>query len=309
MAGLARSSWRSAPFGRRLQQIENLLQAGHPHRAAAHCAGLQHRAAQAGCPAWAVTFGALRAEALLRQGDPAAAEQHATAALRTAAPLGPAHRLRPAAVLAETLTAQGRLSEAAHFLHLDQPADDGPSAPGPHHAHVLAHLRAQGSHHLAARRHRAALAVFLDIGRRVRRHGPGRAPAVAWRIGAAEALLALGRPDTAAALLAEQLTTAGPTGPRDRGTALRLRAATESPARRPATLAQAVALLRVSGDRLELARAYTDLGRAAHLLGDSHLATAFGERARHLTETCGVVAARPHPVPAAALPGTPAAAR
>lgn len=297
MAGLAHSPWRSAPFRSRLREVEGLLNAGHPDRAAAHCAGLRRRAVQAGCPAWAVAFGALRAEALLRRGELAAAEHHATVALRTAEPLGPAHRLRPAAVLAETLTAQGRLTEATHHLPATDPADLAR-----HRTDALALLHARGRIHLAAGRHRAALAVFLLIGRRLRDRGPGPAP-VAWRTGAAEALLALGRTATAAALLAEQLSTACRAGPRERGIALRLRAATESPARRPATLARAVTLLRAAGDRLELARAYADLGHAVDLRGDTELAAAFDVRARHLTDTCGAAPTHPHPNPPHRLPG------
>ncbi|MEU3838553.1 hypothetical protein AB0E88_00720 [Streptomyces sp. NPDC028635] len=285
----AHSSRRPAPFRSELHTLEGLLHAGHPHRAAARSAALLRRAARQGCPGWTAEFGALRAEALLSLGDLTACEHQAAAALRAAGPLGSPRRVRPAAVLAEALTAQGRLAEAAHHLAQDAP-DGDPADPSParHLAPVLAYLRAQGRHHLAGHRHQDALAAFERLGGIARRHAPAGPSAHGWRTGAAEALLGLGRPKRAGELLAELLAEPGPIAPRVHGAALRLYAETQLPAHRPATLGQAVALLRASGDRVELARAYADLGRALSLLDDPG-AAALLRRAAHLAADCGAV--------------------
>ncbi|MEV5103719.1 hypothetical protein ACFQ7G_09410 [Streptomyces massasporeus] len=269
-------------FGARLRVAHALLMAGDPRAAADRCARSRTRAARAGARGRQASFGALRAEALLCLGELAEAEQEAEAAVRAAVP-GASLGRWPAAVLAEVLTELGRHEEAERQLRR--------AAPGPflRTADLPRYLRARGRHRLAVRRPGAALADFLRSGELTCRHEKGPFARMPWRTDAAEALLHLGRPDEAAELIAEQLAEDTALGPRHRGVALRLRAATEEPARRPATLALAADELRAAGDRPELARALADLGETLHALGDGLTARAVLRRAWHLAADCGAV--------------------
>lgn len=268
---------RPVAFAPGLRDAHALLLAGDPRGAADRCARSRTRAARAGARGRQAAFGALRAEALLCLGELGEAEQEAEAAVRAAAP-GTFPGRWPTAVLAEVLTEMGRHDEADRHLHRAAPKPSTRSADLPRY------LRARGRHHLAVHRPRAALGDFLLAGELAPTGLFARLP---WRIDAAEALLHLGRPDDAACLLTEQLTAPTGLSPRHRGTALRLRAATEDPARRPATLARAANELRAAGDRPELARALADLGNTLHTLGDTSAAQALLRRTHHLATTCG----------------------
>ncbi|MDL5205491.1 hypothetical protein [Streptomyces sp. ALI-76-A] len=289
---------RPDTFATRLRVAHALLMAGDPRAAADRCARSRTRAARAGARGRQAAFGALRAEALLCLGELAAAEQEAGAAVRAAVP-GASLGRWPAAVLAEVLTELGRHEEADRQLCRAAPEASTRTADLPRY------LRARGRHRLAVRRPGAALADFLRSGELTYRQGNGPFARMPWRTDAAEALLHLGRPDEAAELIAEQLTGATAVGPRHRGIALRLRAATEEPARRPATLALAADELRAAGDRPELARTLADLGETLHALGDGLAARAVLRRAWHLAADCGAVPLcdriLPHSTPPAAL--------
>lgn len=273
---------RPDAFATRLRDARALLLAGDPQAAADRCARSRTRAARAGARGRQAAFGALRAEALMCLGDLAAAEQEAEAAVRAAVP-GASLGRWPAAVLAEVLTELGRYEEADRQLRR--------AAPGPltRTADLPRYLRARGRHRLAVRRPGAALADFLRSGELTYGQRRGLFTRMPWRTDAAEALLRLGRPDAAVELITEQLSGAAGLGPRHRGIALRLRAATEEPARRPATLALAADELRVAGDRPELARALADLGDSLNALGDGSAAEAVLRRAWDLAADCGAV--------------------
>jgi tetratricopeptide (TPR) repeat protein len=264
----------------RLHSAQALLLAGHPHQAAERCARLLGQAQHTTTPGWKAAFGALRAESLLCLGDVAEAGREAATAVR-AAPPGSALALWPVAVLAQTLTETGRHQDADRHL------SDAARGPLPSTAYALPYLRARGRHRLAVRRPADALADFRRTGELMNRRDAGPFSHLPWRTDAAEALLGLGRYEQAAELISQQLAGAPALGPRYRGIALCLLAATEEPARRPATLAQAIAELRACADRLELARALAGLGGSLHDLGDDSTAGGLLRRARHLAADCG----------------------
>ncbi|MEV6173482.1 hypothetical protein AB0L99_35395 [Streptomyces sp. NPDC051954] len=269
----------SDPFEPRLRAVRTLLLAGHPHRAADHCAWLRTRAARTGAHRWQAAFGALRAEALLCLGDLAAAEREAATAVQVADGDTPL-RLWPVAALAEALTELGHHDEADRRLRRAAPG------PLPLTEDVLPYLRARSRHFLAVRCPEEALAGALRAGELTARQKGGLFAELPWRTDAAQALLHLGRPDRAAELIDAQLTEAT-LGPRHRGIALRLRAAVEAPARRPATLALAATELRTAGDRPEQARVLADMADALRALGDDSTSEAVLHRAWSLAAACG----------------------
>ncbi|GAA3265567.1 hypothetical protein [Streptomyces lavendulae] len=110
----------------------------------------------------------------------------------------------------------------------------------------------------------------------------GAAPFTPGEEDAAEALLRLGEHRQAERFVVEQLATSGVRSPRVRGVSLRLRAATSELRQRPKLLARAVDELSRSGDRLELAKALADLGRALLLPGEGTRAGMVTRRAWHL---------------------------
>ncbi|MFG2547713.1 hypothetical protein ACGFOM_35335 [Streptomyces sp. NPDC048594] len=248
-----------------------LLHTGNPHRTAVWCDELRLRAPSS---AWAAGFGALRSEALLQLGETVAAEHEAAAAIAREAACARPTGLLPwsTAVLAESLMAQGRHEEAA--AHLDRPVAvitwSG-----------LPWLRARGRLHLARGRPRDALTLFSRAARLARRHGAGVLPYLSWRGDTAEALLALGRADRARTLLTEELAASAP-GPRDRGIALRLLAATEEPGRRLPVLSRAATELRRCKDHVELAQVLAECAHTLDTLGEPATAAVFHRRAADL---------------------------
>ncbi|MEV5880287.1 hypothetical protein AB0L75_40080 [Streptomyces sp. NPDC052101] len=276
----------------RLRDAQALLLAGHPRRAADRCTRALGRPVPTGTPGLKAAFGALRAEALLCLGDLAAAQRQAETAARTAPP-GSALTLWPTAVLAQALTEQGRYEEAARQLRHAAPG------PLPDTAYALPYLRARGRYLLATGPAEEALTDFLRAGQLATRRDAAVFSHLPWRTDAAEALLRLGRPEQAADLITEQSGAAGDLGARHRGIALRVRAATEEPVRRPGTLARATVELRAAGDRLELARAYAGLGDALSELGEDSMADAMLGRARHLAADCGAAPLLWHTLPTA----------
>ncbi|MFF4084506.1 LuxR C-terminal-related transcriptional regulator [Streptomyces sp. NPDC001777] len=263
------------------QAVRTLIHADQPRRAADWCRRLQERTARHRAPGLQAMYGTLHGEALLRLGDLAGAEREATAAIRAITGRGGHFRSAPIAVLVMALTAMGRYDEAAR--HLEPLIPERTLAT----VHALPLLRARGQYFLATRRTEAALGEFLDLGRLARRWGLDRPRQHPWRTDAAEALLRLGRHQEAAELIAEHLALPDATGPRLRGVALRLRAATEAPRERTRLLTRAVAELRGSGDRLELARALADLGRSFQTLGEGTRAGSVVRRAWGLAADCG----------------------
>lgn len=257
-----------------------------PYRAAAWCARLAAHPLAREAAGWQAAFATAHADALLRLGDLAGAQRAASEAIGRLGGRGGPFLLAPLALLVQALTEQGEYAAAAVHLH--------PTLPGEPYStvHALAFLRARGRHALATGRPQAALDEFLEAGRLAGRWGADQPELLPWRTDAAEALLALGRPAEAQALVADQLALPVSTGARVRGVTLRLSAATAEPRRRVGLLADAVEELRDYGDRLELARCLADLGGALRLSGEGNRAGTVIRRAWQLAGDCGAVPLR-----------------
>ncbi|MEV7024184.1 LuxR C-terminal-related transcriptional regulator, partial [Kitasatospora sp. NPDC093558] len=267
------------------QAVRCLLHGDDPATAATWTQVFRAEAARSGAVGWEALFTALNAEARLGQGDLAAAEQGARAALALL-PEGPegVDSLFAAGITATLVRAQTALArhdDAARELSRAQP--DGLAGS----VHGLAYLWARGRHHLAVHRFNAALGDFLDLGRTMRRWGIDRPLILPWRTGAAEALLRLGEVTQATRFVADQLATPDARHPKVSGTTLRLQAALGEPKERQALLTRAVEDLRRCGDRYELALALDDFGQVLKERGDTGRAEIVLRRAWHLARECG----------------------
>lgn len=262
-----------------------------PYRAAAWCEGFVAQARERNSPTWQALFTAWRALIHLRQGDPAAAARRAQTALDLLGPKswGAAVGL-PLAVAVQAETALGDVDRAAALLERPVPQAMFQTRTGLHY------LAARGRYHLATGCYYAALSDFYACGKRMSGWGVDLPALEPWRLGAAEAHLALGDALMARQLIGEQLALPTPARGRTRGMTLRLLAAASPAPRRTELLAEAVAALHDSGDAYELARAVADQSAAVRAAGDP-------ERARHLDRKAQLLARRwtsgtPLPTPA-----------
>ncbi|MGK5643115.1 helix-turn-helix transcriptional regulator [Streptomyces sp. URMC 126] len=198
----------------------------------------------------------------------------------------------PLAVLAETYTALGDHETAASLLERRLPA--------PTHRTIFAvpHQHARGLNHLALGRPREALACFVSCGETLRGWGLDTPSLAPWRAGAAEAWLALGRPERAVRLLDDRLADPVHHHPRARAGALRVLAAAGAAEHRPATLTRALELYRTCGDRYGTARVLAELGRAHRELGDEAAARELLAQAHEAALACGIERPPPPPEPA-----------
>jgi DNA-binding CsgD family transcriptional regulator len=172
-----------------------------------------------------------------------------------------------AALYIEALTRLGRLDDAAAVA-----AAAAGREPPSGWIHTATFLQARGGLRVAQGRHAEALGDLLAAGEGWRALGIDNPAAASWRTAAAAAQAALGRPQEAAVLAAEQLALARKVGtPATLGAALRAYAATADaghPGRsgrsvqsvRGELLAEAVGLLETTPARYELALALADLG-------------------------------------------------
>ncbi|MFG2819820.1 AAA family ATPase [Kitasatospora sp. NPDC048365] len=242
-----------------------LLYADRADRAAYWCGVLSERGTlRCGTP-WQALYSALRAEAALRQGDLRTADEAARAAFAQVTPdaWGVAVGL-PLSTMVAARTALGLHQDAARFLGLAVPDGMARTPAG-------LHLRyARAGHLLAVGRAEEALGEYRACGDTMARWGLEHLPAMApWRLGAARAQLALGRPQAAAFLADQQLARLGEAGPlRLRGQALWIRAAAGERAERTALLEQAVELLEEAGAEADLAGALAELSEAQRTDGD-----------------------------------------
>ncbi|MFD8122693.1 LuxR C-terminal-related transcriptional regulator [Streptomyces albidoflavus] len=138
--------------------------------------------------------------------------------------------------------------------------------------------------------------------------GADRPALLPWRTDAAEALLRLGEPDRAGVLARDQLALPDGRLPWVRGLALRCQALGDEPARRAATLGQAVEALRRSADRVETARAMADLGRAHQADGQGAAGAAMLRSAWNLAKETGATGLCAEILPDAPPPATRTAA-
>jgi DNA-binding CsgD family transcriptional regulator len=237
-----------------LVSLEALTYADCLETAAFWCDPMLRDAESRKAPTWYAILSAIRAMISFRQGDLAAAERHARAALSHISPrsLGVLMGI-PLSVLVHTATRDGRYEQALTHLNVPVPAAMFQTRFG------LAYLRARGHYYLAQGNYQAAAVDFeacRDLMLKWRLDLPGIVP---WRTDLAEACLGLGQADRARELTEAQLMLLGPDNARTRGISLRVLAAAQQVEERPAILRQAVEVLRDSGDKLELAYALDDL--------------------------------------------------
>jgi DNA-binding CsgD family transcriptional regulator len=259
-----------------------LIYTGRTSAATGWCERLLHEASTRQAPTWQATFGAVRADIALRQGDLRAAVTHAQAAMTHMSPKSWGAAVGfPLGCLILATTRKGNYDEAAK--HVAQPVPEAmfQSRYGLHYLH------ARGHHYLATSRHHAALADFLSCGELMRGWGLEMPEFVPWRTSAAAAWLCLNNHDQAKRLIFDQLAKLGTEGSRARGMSLRLLAAVTRASRRPQLLTEAVDIFESCGDRFELARALAELGQAQHALGEHKRARMLLRRAWHVAKTCG----------------------
>ncbi|MFJ9411403.1 AAA family ATPase [Streptomyces sp. NPDC101393] len=234
-------------------------------------------------PGWRTILSMIRGEMFLWQGSLHEAVDCAAASLDgVTEEVGSVFAAGALATQILAYTAMGRLSAAAR--QLSRPVQDSVFRS----VYGLKYLRARGHYYLATGRAHAALGEFLTAGRLAQQWKVDQPVLLPWSLDAAEAWLRIGEREPAERLIRSQLTPAG--GSRVRGAALRMHAAVSEPALRPRTLAQAVAELESSGDRLELARALADLGRAHRALGEFSRAGVITDRAWQMAKECGAEA-------------------
>ena len=258
-----------------------LIYTGRTSAAAGWCERLLHEASTRQVPTWQATFGAVRSDIALRQGDLRVAVTHAQAAMTHMSPKSWGAAVGfPLGCLILATTRKGNYDEAAK--HVAQPVPEAmfQSRYGLHYLH------ARGHHYLATNRHHAALADFLSCGELMRGWGLEMPEFVPWRTSAAEAWLCLNNHDQAKRLIFDQLAKLGTEGSRARGMSLRLLAAVTRASRRPQLLTEAVDIFESCGDRFELARALAELGQAQHALGEHKRARMLLRRAWHVAKTC-----------------------
>lgn len=226
---------------------------------------------------------ALRAAIALRRGEPCQALSLADEALAKISPEGWGVLVGiPLAVRLRALTRMGQLDRAATCLRVPLPSSffETPIA--------LYYLHARGEYHLATGALRSALHDFQFCGRRMAGWQLDLSALIPWRTYAARACLSLGRRKQATRLIDEELEYLGSRHPRERGAALRVLAATLSPAERIPVLRESASLLEQCGDRLELAHCLADLGDTYRELNDHREARGAVRAARTLAEQCGV---------------------
>ncbi|MFK4070366.1 AAA family ATPase [Streptomyces sp. NPDC029674] len=253
-----------------------------PHRAAAWCDGLIAQAGERNSPTWQALFHAWRALIHLRQGDPAAADQRAATALALLGPKGWGAAIGlPLAAAVQAKAALGDVDGAAALLERPVPQAVFQTRTGLHY------LAARGRYHLATGCHYAALCDFYACGTRMSSWGVDLPALEAWRLGAAEAYLALGESLLARQLVDGQVALPLPVEGRTRGMTLRLRAATSPAPARAELLDEAVAVLRESGDTFELARAVADQSVAVREGGEAERARLLARKAELLARRWG----------------------
>ncbi|GAA0440042.1 LuxR family transcriptional regulator [Acrocarpospora corrugata] len=250
-------------------------------RAAPWCDAFIAEAETRGAPSRQARLSAIRAEIGLREGDLAAA----AAAARRALEIIPAESWGvavggPLGTLLLAGAAMGRLNDFLPEFNRSVPEAMLETR------HGLQYLRGKGRFNLMADQPDQALRDFLRCGELMTRWELDVPGFIAWRLDAAEALIALREDDEARRLVNDQLSRCGRQSQRVRGSSLRLLAAVSEVRHRPAILRQAADLLEAGGDQYEYARLLFDLTEAYHATGEHRRAGMLGQRARALAEEC-----------------------
>jgi len=247
------------------------------------CDSLAVEARERRAPMWQALFAAIGAMIDIRQGKIHAAEISARDALTLVAPesWGVAVGVPVAGLLLSTI-ALGKREEAASCLSIRIPEAMHESVAG------LLYLEARGRYYMAVGRPHASLDDFQRCGELLTEWGIDLPVFVPWRTGAAQVLLSFGEVDRARHLVKEQLSLLGSRSSRERGTSLRVLAATSELNRRPELLRKSADMLAKSGDVLELALTVGELSQVCYALGDKNQARALMRRAAWLAKACGV---------------------
>ncbi|HLL34972.1 MAG TPA: LuxR C-terminal-related transcriptional regulator, partial [Streptomyces sp.] len=229
-------------------------------------------------------FAALRADIAVRQGNLPLAERCAQDAAER---LPVAHWGLLAAVLQgiqlSVAVGSGDLARAAALAQASLP--DGLLET----RYGVRYLCRRGQYHLAAGQPNVALSDFLSAGRLTQGWGLHLPALGEWRIGAAEAYLAIGNLPEARRLLDEQLALLRPEDHRVRGSALRVMSALVPRHERIACLRRAVDAAKAGGDRLELARVTAQLHDACRTAGQRDLAKVAALQALKLADECRAI--------------------
>ncbi|MEU6804331.1 helix-turn-helix transcriptional regulator [Streptomyces neyagawaensis] len=241
-------------------------------------------------PTWQAKITAIRAELALRQGDLNEACALARTAMTHLSPRSWGVAVgAPLSTLVLAATAMGADDVAEEYLRHSVPEAISESRYG------LLYLYARGQHHLATNQVHAALDDFLCCGDRARAWDMDLPSFLPWRSGAAAAHLRLGQRDQVRRLAEAELARPGSAKSRSRGVAMCLLAEIAEPRRRTSLLLEAVSVLRLAGDRLELARALAALSSAQRAIGEADQARRALYQALHLADVCGAEHLQPSP--------------
>ncbi|MCK2244440.1 MULTISPECIES: AAA family ATPase [unclassified Crossiella] len=255
--------------------ITLLIHSEQADKAITWCDKVEREAVSAQRPEFRAQLLALRAQALLGQGDLAGAYQHARESLTVLAPAawGVAVGL-PLAILIEVCLDLRREEELGGYVGHPVPPEMYQTRYGLHFVY------ARGLHHLATGQLEAAAADFDKCGQLMEAWELDSPTFISWRIGAAEARRRAGDHDDARHLIADQLARLSRDQPRTWGVSLTAMAELTQPAERHAVLTEATEMLNRSGDHLQLARALTKLGHTYEQLGEDGPARTMFQRAQ-----------------------------
>lgn len=249
--------------------------------ASAWCEPLLQEATARGAPTWQALLCAIRAEIAFRQGDLVAADDYAQRGLAAMPAAGWGAAIGSLlSTCVNTAVAAGKHDTAADYLNVPVPAAMYRTPFG------LKYLHARGRYYLATDRVRSALSDFLACGETMTAWGLDLPALVPWRTDLAQAYLNLGRRRKSEELAREQLRQLGDGHDRLRGISLRVLAASAEPIKRLPLLREAVDLLQTSGARLELARAFADLGEALQQTGEPSRAQVMMRTAQQIAAQC-----------------------
>jgi DNA-binding CsgD family transcriptional regulator len=264
-----------------LSALKLLSHSDRPSRALHWCDVLLRKADQRQAPGWQVVLACIGAGAAVRLGRLAEAETLARRALALIPERDSVFVAGPVSLLVQICTLTGRHEEATQYLNRPMPEALLGNVLGMHYR------RARGRYCRATQRNHAALRDYLAVGALAERWGLDHAVIVPWRADAAGVLLALGSRGSAERYAADQIERTDDTTPRGRRLVLRMRAALAPLRKRPAQLAQVVAELEETEDRLELVGALLDLAETYDAVGDRGPATEVAGRALRLARECG----------------------
>jgi DNA-binding CsgD family transcriptional regulator len=258
-----------------------LLYMDQADKAASWIEALRNRAPTSIAPSWQAIFSWVQAETSLRLGNLEAAESLGQAALTEMPPENWGIIIGgPLATLIQTALALGKYDEANAYLSRPVPDSMFQSIFG------LLYLAARGRYDLSSNHADIALSNFQVCGDLIAEWQVTSPAVVTWRTDAAQALIMLGDQHQAKELAEAQLQIAGHSYARTRAMSLRILALASDPRQRGQMLREAVDLLQGTGDRLELAYAFTDLSATHHALGEFTRARLTRRRAYQLAQEC-----------------------